>query len=83
MQGAVAVEGEAHLWRPGRRGGPPSAKASQQDGAAPQDAGVQQQDAAGVWQMLALVTTPVLSCVLLRCLTAFTVHNIVSSSSTV
>lgn len=51
MQGAVAVEGEAHLWRPGRRGSTPSAPAGhvlpsqgRQDGAAPQDTGAPQQD---------------------------------------
>lgn len=55
MQGAVAVEGEAHLWRPGRRGNPASAPSSptlpaegKQDGAAPQDTSAQQQDTAGV-----------------------------------
>ncbi|KAL3142995.1 hypothetical protein ABBQ38_003276 [Trebouxia sp. C0009 RCD-2024] len=51
VQGAVAVEGEAHLWRPGRRGSTSSAPTSpapppqgKQDGAAPQDTSVQQQD---------------------------------------
>ena len=55
LQGAVAVEGEAHLWRPGRRGNPASTPSSsvlpaegKQDGATPQDTSAQQQDLTGV-----------------------------------
>lgn len=53
MQGAVAVEGEAHLWRPGRRGSPntapsgPALPEGKQDGAVAHDIGAQQQDTAG------------------------------------
>ena len=50
VQGAVAVEGEAHLWKPGRRStvsAPPASSAQAEsrqpkDAAAPQDVALQQ-----------------------------------------